>query len=424
MEWKSTKPKKHNDLFKARFYQTGCTRNSRIQFKKSFRTKRDYREWFDRFLRSDDCRNEFLQSKGLPVEADWLKARKKLAEDEERRCVLFGTLYQYWRDNATVDMSPSTILSFDRYWKELKGILATRPLSEIDNVFMTKIDAGLRKRGNSRSTVNRKIIFIRMVLNFNVENGLISHNPVLTFKCAKAPEPKIQFWSEEEASSFLRFAAEKYPVGHLHRQRFVAYLVALNTGVRAGELWALKPKCIVSFDQLEITEQFDLVTQTFRVTKGKQGRRVPLNSEVALALKDLRRPARTGANGLFFTNEVGGPVSHYNFDKRVFKRDIKEWGGREIKFHGLRHTAATLMIANGIPVPTVQQILGHQAVETTMGYVHALASGVADAAKSFVVAPKADALRAGDSDSVRPDSATRVAPVWPESEIRPSTRVH
>lgn len=82
-----------------------------------------------------------------------------------------------------------------------------------------------------------------------------------------------------------------------------------------------------------------------------------------------------------------GSINHDNFVKRIFRRDLKEWGGKKIRFYDLRHTATTLMIASGIDLKTVQEICGHGDIKTTMNYVHLLSNSIRETARKFSVLP-------------------------------------
>lgn len=73
--------------------------------------------------------------------------------------------------------------------------------------------------------------------------------------------------------------------------------------------------------------------------------------------------------------------SPFRIGEREFARLIKAANVRRIKFHGLRHTVATLMLSAGVPAHVVQRRLGHSKVEMTLGiYAHALPSMQQDAA--------------------------------------------
>ena len=91
--------------------------------------------------------------------------------------------------------------------------------------------------------------------------------------------------------------------------------------------------------------------------------------------------------GTVFQNHAGLPVDHQNFVNRHFHRDVKEWGGTRIRFHDLRHTATTLMIANGVDIKTVKEICGHADISTTMNYVHLVASALDKVPQLFSLSP-------------------------------------
>ena len=91
-------------------------------------------------------------------------------------------------------------------------------------------------------------------------------------------------------------------------------------------------------------------------------------------LKEHRRKYahldKTGEN-LIFVNGIGTKIYFKRFYKD-FKRTLRNAGLPEIRFHDLMHTAATLMISNGIPVVVVSKILGHSKPSVTMNiYAHA-----------------------------------------------------
>ena len=64
-------------------------------------------------------------------------------------------------------------------------------------------------------------------------------------------------------------------------------------------------------------------------------------------------------------------------------------GRKENRFHDLRHTAITLLIAAGIDLKTVQEIAGHKEIKTTMGYTHLLAERIKHVAQNFSILPTA-----------------------------------
>ncbi len=160
------------------------------------------------------------------------------------------------------------------------------------------------------------------------------------FKQLKETRDDIQCLTEEDAIGFLSFANQKYLREGSKRWIYVVYLLALNAGPRAGEIWGLKPRDIIENGELiHIQRQFDILKRIFRPTKGKENRRIPCNRELFEELKDLIRQKKIAADETIFQASNGNPVGHDNFVFRMFKPDLLEWGRRSIRFHDLRHTA-------------------------------------------------------------------------------------
>jgi integrase len=83
---------------------------------------------------------------------------------------------------------------------------------------------------------------------------------------------------------------------------------------------------------------------------------------------------------------LGHPLQANNIGQREYARLIKAAHVRPIKFHGLRHTCATLLLAAGVPSKVVQERLGHRKIGTTLDtYAHVLPSMQRDAARQLAV---------------------------------------
>ena len=88
-------------------------------------------------------------------------------------------------------------------------------------------------------------------------------------------------------------------------------------------------------------------------------------------------------NNLIFPSPKGTPLDQSNMDK-VFKECLQEAGLPEIRFHDLRHTAATLMLQQGIHPKVVQERLGHSDISLTLNtYSHVLPSMQDEAAEKM-----------------------------------------
>jgi integrase len=281
--------------------------------------------------------------------------------------------------------------------------------NKITPEFLTGLQRKLKNRPGkklgsfwSNSSVNRYTESVCAVLNFSAEQKRIPFSPVAGFKKLPRNSTEMLFWDEQEAGSFLAWASTKY-TDPSHKSKFkarknyVAYLLALNTGMRAGEIWGLKPYDLMFNEEgkgstIFVRRQFNRITQEFMPLKGEmssdkdKSRHVPCPKELRGEFEKLIQFNRIRGDLPIFQSISGTPVDHDSFSDR-FDRDVKSWGGRRIRFHDLRHTAATLMLAKGIDVKTVKEILGHEDISTTMLYVHLLGERIKQVSQSFSVLP-------------------------------------
>ena len=253
---------------------------------------------------------------------------------------------------------------------------------------LSKIQQAEKAKNKSNSSVNRVTEVITAILNFSTKQRRIPYNPSLGFQKLKRVTKEMLFWNQEQAVSFLSHMNDLYPRGSKSRWLYVVYLTALNTGLRAGEIWGLQVHDISpEGTSLWIRRQFNRVTLDFGPTKGKKARHVPCSEELLQEFRELIKAKSLKPSDTIFQNEKGNPVCHDNFSDRQFAKDIKAWGGKRIRFHDLRHTAATLMIANGVDLKTAKEICGHSDITTTMNYIHLLSGSVANVSKMFSLKP-------------------------------------
>jgi integrase len=174
--------------------------------------------------------------------------------------------------------------------------------------------------------------------------------------------------------------------------------------MRKSELGGLKWGD-VDFDHGTVKIQRQIVVRTgqpftFGPVKNKRPRVVRVTSDTSALLRrhrahqgeiKLQSGGRYHENGLVFAKEwgdvqrgehrVGDPLGLNNIGQREFARVIKAAGVRTIKFHGLRHTCATLALECGVSAKVVQERLGHQKITTTLDiYAHVLPGMDQDAA--------------------------------------------
>jgi integrase len=182
------------------------------------------------------------------------------------------------------------------------------------------------------------------------------------------------------------------------------YVLALTTGLREGELLGLKWRDVRLEERaLEIRGSLQRVSAGLVVVepKTKQSRRrVGLTDAALVALRRHRvRQAEErlslGAawpnSDLVFTDEVGGPIDATKLLRNSFVPLLKTAGLGAMRFHDLRHTAATLLLGRGIHPKIVSEMLGHSQVGITLdlySHVTPTMQREATAAMDAIVAPR------------------------------------
>jgi integrase len=171
-------------------------------------------------------------------------------------------------------------------------------------------------------------------------------------------------------------------------------LVAAYTGLRAGELMALRRTNVDLLHRtITVVEQVQAIKGGHEVStpKTSAGRRaVAMPRLVADALQDhLASYSEPGADGLVFTAPEGGYVRLENFRRRVWAPATVAAGVAPLRIHDLRHTCASLAIAAGADVKVLQRMLGHASAALTLdryghlmpGQAHTVADRLDDMAR-------------------------------------------
>jgi integrase len=318
-----------------------------------------------------------------------------------------------WLEGRRHDLKPSTFAGYEaviRSWvvPHVGGVR----LCEVTPTVLTKLYGTLRERGGKPTPAERKRAAIwgeppvgtplgtrsvqsvhtvlKMALSDAVEQGLLQADP--TGQIPKRARPTHRnrrqaekHWDADEAARFLATTAGE----RLHP----LWALLLDTGCRRGEACALRWD-VVDLDAGLVTVRANRVHAGRRVvegtTKTDRVRTVDLDPRTVAVLRAWRR-AQTAErlaagpgwvdSGYVFTTEVGEPIRPDSLTY-AFAKAARAAGVPDIGVHGLRHTAATLLLAAGVPPHVVQERLGHADIAITLGlYSHALPQQRADAAR-------------------------------------------
>lgn len=155
--------------------------------------------------------------------------------------------------------------------------------------------------------------------------------------------------------------------------------VAAYTGLRRGELVALRWGDVDFDGRKVIVKRAVSANVEASSTKSRRAREVPLPDQAAEALLRLARRNDFTANDEYvFTNRFGRRLDG-SAVRRRFERARDAAGLRPLRFHDLRHTYGSLLVAGGVDLASVKSAMGHSRITTTERYLHARsASELAD----------------------------------------------
>jgi integrase len=245
----------------------------------------------------------------------------------------------------------------------------------LQNLYARKLDEGLSPRS---------VQIIHAVLHRALKQahrwGMASQNTAAAVDRPRAPKKQMHYLTPDEVSRFWQVASND--------RLSALYVLAVTTGMRQGELLGLQ-WADVDLTQALLTVRRTLTNINGAISVGEPksaagSRHIALSMIAVRALEGHRE--KMAAEGLdcspwVFCDTAGGPIHRQNLVRRSFKPLLKKAGVCDIRFHDLRHTAATLLLFQGVHPKVVQEILGHSQISVTLDtYSHVLPALHRDAA--------------------------------------------
>ncbi len=195
------------------------------------------------------------------------------------------------------------------------------------------------------ATVNRELATLKTMFSKAVLWEKLHDNVTKPVKFLNEPKGRLRFLEREEIVKVLTNCNKKLrPI----------VVLALNTGMRRGELFGLKWHDV----------DFKNNIITLLDTKNGEKREVYINEQVKTALIRVRKHPESQ---YIFCNSLGKP--HHDIRKSFFTA-LKKSGIKDFHFHDLRHTFASQLVMSGIDINTVRELLGHKDIRMTLRYSH------------------------------------------------------
>jgi integrase len=270
---------------------------------------------------------------------------------------------------------------------------------QLEKLYRQKLDAGLSAR-----RVRYIHVTIHKALKDAVRLQMLARNVAASATPPRPETREMQVLTKDQVKILLKVARREQP------RLYALYALACTTGMRQGELIGLQ-RADVDLQAVTIRVNRSVYNGAISAPKTASGKRTIRLPK--LALDALRDHVDEYAGDLWvFPSTAGTSISCHNLYNRSWKPLLKAAGlPHETRFHDLRHTAASLLIAAGVPIPVVSNQLGHANPAITMRvYAHMLGdqAGLAALAMNGLL-EEDDALR-GEHGPSPQHSVNRLEP--------------
>ena len=303
------------------------------------------------------------RDKGLPVVGERLTVGQFLADWLETKRGTLG--------------SPRTWDRYEEYVRlHLMPTLGSVRLAHLTPQHVQRLYAAKREAGLAPTTIRHLHTVLHGALESALRQGLVQRNVCSLVDKPKQRRRQMTTWMPTQARAFLAAA---------NGDRLEAlYTLALSTGMRQAELFGLR------WQDVDLEKAALSVTTTVQRSRSAgllikepktatSRRRIALATGEQFSVVEALRSHRTRQleerlaagptwreQGLVFSDACGGPLRGSNVQRRSFAPLMRAAGVPQIRFHDLRHTAATLLLGQGVHPKIVSEMLGHASVAITL----------------------------------------------------------
>lgn len=346
---------------------------SRYRLKLMSVIKRGDRWWVDiAHNRSRIRRSCPANTKAAALEYESL-IRQRIARGEpidgvkEKTYPVFSEFADKWLETYVRNNNkPSEVKNKKNYLRSvLVPFFGKLRLNEINTLHIEQFKIQQQDKGLNPKTINLQVGTLAKCLRTAVDWEILDKTPI--FKNMKTSPSQFDFLTEEEAERLLKHSTDS-----VH----TAILIALNAGLRLGELLALTWECI-DFRNKSIIVKQSISAGILGSTKSNRIRYIPMTSQlydhlVAMYPKDgyvLKRP--------------DGTCTKAEWSRLALREACIRASLRFIGWHKLRHTFCTRLAEKGVQPFLIKDLMGHSDIKTTMRYTHPSQSHLREAIKAL-----------------------------------------
>ena len=261
--------------------------------------------------------------------------------------------------------SPQTVQTYEESLREFESYISLRDtglsLQAVDADLIRDWMESLMDKGNTASTINKKLSALRSFYRFSLRRKLVEKDPAHGIVGPKKSKPLPQFLRESEMDQLLDRL--EWDDSYKDVRARTILLLFYEAGLRRSELTGLNDVDV------------DFGSRQLKVTgKRNKQRVIPFGQELTDALRQYLEARREQfglrENGALFLNDKGERMTGSQVYLIVRKYLTLVTSLKKRSPHVLRHTFATAMLNNGAGLESIKKLLGHESVDTTEIYAH------------------------------------------------------
>lgn len=333
-------------------------------------------KWFCRVSYKENGKYKTKTRKGFSTkkEAQVVAAELELQAENgfktQTEEIIFADYFEEWVEQYKIDTGLSTITEN----KYLYNVQLVRDFfKQTKLVELTRLDyqrfLNHRGKDKGKDVVSKTHYALKGCLKLALADGLITKDPTYGAQLNHEHDysSKTKFWSEQEAQQLNQYFLSNCEIKH------VMLYIALNTGMRIGEVFALG-KNDITREVITINDAYNY-TNEHNFTGGKNKHAIRTikqpSNQLYRFVQEYKLQYQQATSDYLFLDKQENPLISYNALRKQLKKACKELNLPYYSIHPLRHTHASILLYHGLDIHYVSKRLGHSTIiETLKTYAH------------------------------------------------------
>lgn len=285
----------------------------------------------------------------------------------EKKIPFFTELADEWLKYKKPNIREHTWKNYEGHVRNsLKPFFGDSKINRINYPSITKFISHENERKASVYHVRKSLIILSGIMKYAVKKRLIDSNPCMDIDQEDRPKGQSRY-KDAEGMEILRPDEIRQFLDKVDGMKYqTLFMLAIMSGARQGELLGLMWSDIDWYNSQVIIKRTYQHGRFYEPKSETSKRKIDLGPTIIHQLKKWKLQCIPNEKDLIFPSDTGTPLDKNNLVQRQFEPALRRAGLRKIRFHDLRHTFASLLIAQGEHPKYIQVQMGHSSINVTM----------------------------------------------------------